>query len=761
MKKVTSYFIGISLVVLISSICVQQAFISSGGSLSLRRAKDKLPMADVSQGPSRGLAIEINNALGLEIFRNITSVYGKDILDVQQERFIRSHQQLEHPVIEKIYLQQELALDEIKGFIQPFLEYYLGVYHVEESMESFNSHLNTIANNIQNGIRNMQPAVVSEALVYFLQATTEEAITEDLMAELGFEEVEILKQRLAVIRAVSRSVGGDFEMRIAAGKKWAYNFENNTVTVPMQMLLADEENISVAKAIHEGGHREISRVIDKEFTFGTESHRLLYNGLEDPRVNNWEMQRYPGVKDHFMVPLYEEMWPLVSEGESYDDKNILPHVQFIYGLIYRWANGEESPSITNQRVLDALEETREYAQQIYGLMPSEGIVANSLQVQATAEEMDGIIKNNIWPVYERLIEESAKMIEQGLKDGTIQPMPSGLSGQPGALSPDELTEEARRIIEETSKELADKLAPQVSRSDLEEAKKHLWDKQHPQEEATGDTQPESALERFLRKQREAEKLKAEIQSTYNESLAPVAGMVDQLVGFLENTLYFDSRPRVQGYYDTGTKIDIDRLLQRIGEGSPERDVFMRRTQPIARSHKFSLVLDESGSMLGGNKAANAMQALVLFVETLQVLEIDNSIIGFSSGDPILHKDFGSSRLDPAQKNEVFREINVAMGGGATHDAEALEYAISNIAVQDGEERIIIILTDGEGNGSRASQMPQILAEAERMGIKVIGVGIGDGITHVEKVYTYYVQVPCIEDLPTQIARIIEREVLGR
>jgi hypothetical protein len=736
--------------------------------ISLRRIKAvSQTKEDLIAQVSRGLRMDISNSLGKAVFRLLSQEFGEEPASVKIGSFLRSHPQLEHPLLYNIFLRNGIPATQIRDFIQPHLDFYFKTTQMKLTSEQA-IKIEGIIDRIFSGIRGFIPEIVGNEVIRFMVEATDEARELDprLLRELKLspEEESILRQRLAVIRAISRSVGDDFDLKIAVGRQWAYDFETNTVTYPVEELLKDEVEISVAKAIHEGGHREISRVIDREFTFGTQSHRLLYNGLEDPRVNNWEMHKYLGVKQSFMVPLYKKIWPEVPENRVYNDLEVLPHLQFIYGLIYHWANGKENPAIKNPTVLDALTKAQQAAQKIYKTLPTQAKQANELQVKEAAQKVERIIKEEIWPIYKELIEESAKVVEKGLKEGKLIPLPQppGEGKRPDALSPEELSAEARKIVEEASEDLADKLEGGIERPDLKEAQKHLWDKKHPPHKEAERARKESLLGKLLRTQSEFEEFKKSITSPYDVYLGPIAKMVEQLVGYLDNILQLDIRPKLVGYYDTGIKFSIHRIMQRLGQGSPERDVFLHRTSPQARSHKFSLVIDESGSMTDGIKDVNAMRALTLFIEVLEWLGIDNNIMGFSSGEPILHKDFGKTTLMADEKDEIIEQIKSAMGGGATYDAEALETAIEKIMQQPGETRIIIVLTDGEGNGPKANEMPRILEQAQRKGIKVIGVGIGAGITYVKKVYgKNAIQVDNIEDLPLQVSRILEREILGR
>jgi hypothetical protein len=168
------------------------------------------------------------------------------------------------------------------------------------------------------------------------------------------------------IDAIAKTYSKDFDMKIRPhrGKVWAIDYSTDppTIRYPEQDLKDKSAECIVGSAIHEGGHRDISWGIPKSF-LEKEAYRLLLNGIEDPRVNNWEVERLPG-SNKYIQAAWEEGFPK-NPPEAFRDDRVYPNVQYVLGVIHHWFRHEDHPSIKNPRVLEALHKTRKSVQEIY------------------------------------------------------------------------------------------------------------------------------------------------------------------------------------------------------------------------------------------------------------------------------------------------------------------------------------------------------------------------------------------------------------
>lgn len=599
------------------------------------------------------------------------------------------------------------------------------------------------------------------------------------LSRLSQEDLKKVRELEGRVEAMAKSTGGDYTLVMQPGIVWAMNVERGVLTYPLNDLLHKGIEITLGYALHEGGHRDITRVVDK-FWRGRETLRVFFNVVEDPRVNLYEESKWPG-SSFFLSKTYTEEWPELDGSkpiEYYDDYKVQPHLQFLNSVIYYHRYGVIDPRIKNEKVKEVFLKTIKSVEEAYNKHPATFKPSESQKCEAQ-REMCAILKDCVLPEYEKLIKESAKIIEQGLKNGKIQlafAHGGGLSGL-GTLSADELTQQARDYIESKSKELADKLEAKISRPDIEMLKRELAKDKKIRE--LNKILNDSAGNRILSLKDLAgnkiinARLQESQKTEWDKYFSPIASLVTILTGLLENELTKDERPKYRGSFRTGRKIDLRRYFQYKASGcDPAYDKFwMRKTLPIRPSINFTLVLDESGSMIEGDRDVNALKSLVLFIEVLNHFDLDFNIIGFSNA-PSVHKEF-DEEITPVNKDSFIKRVAGFMGSGATDDAAAVELAVDTIIEEsDAEHKIVIILSDGEGNSGKSrnagidrkgryynSELKRVLEKADQNGIDVVGIGIGNGIKYVHDVYAKSIVENRIDHLPNAFADLLIEKIL--
>ncbi|MCD4785951.1 MAG: VWA domain-containing protein [Candidatus Eremiobacteraeota bacterium] len=266
-----------------------------------------------------------------------------------------------------------------------------------------------------------------------------------------------------------------------------------------------------------------------------------------------------------------------------------------------------------------------------------------------------------------------------------------------------------------------------------------------------------SLEDLLQRKMEIEARNEAMQSPYDRYVYDTCDFSDEFSGELKNFIHEQERPRYAGNFRTGKKLNLRRAMQSEAKyqltGEFDDEIWLRRENPQKRDHQFIFVLDESGSMRGGEKWENALKGLVLCQEALDDLEIDFGVIGFSD-NPQIHKKLEDKFDENFKDNELNQIMNSASGG--TNDADAVQIALNMLKHQDPEkQKTIIVITDGEG---KTEEMKKLIEEAEEAGIRIVGVGIGEGTSAVEKVYKDKVKVDRIAQLPTELSDIIREQV---
>ena len=596
---------------------------------------------------------------------------------------------------------------------------------------------------------------------------------------LSEKDLEKIKEFEDRVEAMVKTTGGDYSLIVEPGMVWAMNVEKGIMTYPVNDLLNKGIVLTLGYALHEGGHRDITRVVDK-YWYSRETLRALFNVIEDPRVNTYEEKKWAG-GSLFLSKTYEVEWPKldVTKGiECYDDYKVLPHLQFLNSIIYYYRYNVIDPRINNSIVKEIFYKTIEFVKKAYSQHPP-GFKPTEEQKREAQKQMSTIVKNHVLPEYEKLIKESAKTLEKGLLAGKIELGFGTSTGQQaiGTLSEKELTQEARDFIERKSKELADKFEARIAKKELEDLKNELIKEEKIKElknvlkNRSGDRI--RSLKELVENKVFNERLCELHKTEWDKYLSPISSLVTTLTGLLENELTKDERPKYRGYYRSGKKVDLRKYFQfKASMYDPSYEKFwMKKSLPKKPSIGFTLVIDESGSMVEGERDVNTLQSLVLFIEVLNHFGIDFNIVGFSDA-PLIHKEFYET-IDPANKDVFIKKVASFMGIGATDDASAVALAIDTmIKESDAEHKVIIVLSDGEGNTGKSKnagidrkghyyniELNYVLEKADLHEIDVIGIGVGEGIKYVHDIYGKSIVVKNIANLPQSFADLMIEKIL--
>ncbi|MGZ6275795.1 MAG: HEAT repeat domain-containing protein, partial [Syntrophales bacterium] len=615
---------------------------------------------------------------------------------------------------------------------------------------------------------------------------------EELVRRKGLDEGEALvidERLLTLMQIISTGLGDDIHLKIAPGNNWRYNSETNEIIFPVGLLLSSSAEEVIAFCAHEAGHRQISRRNLRKAVFrtfsATESTRLLSNAFEDSRVDNWLISVFKGIK-HYLNIAYGEMLPRDLSRSSYVDHLkgeiserattschpylLYPHLEYLLSMRYYWLYGRLPSQLMNPEVGDALLRTQGNFTEIFDHYPP-GRVSENEKLRF-AEETALMVRDNILPQYETLVRLAIAKLAEAIKEGQLQIKEKKCA--PEELSPDEIEEEARKLLELKARELADKLSPQTEKQHTRKTEEYK--RETPEEtesrmeggKSSGERTaplPTDTLRDLIKKQRRINREQDAKTGEYERVYRLISNLVQALSGILENHFAKNKRPSFKGYFPSGQKPDLRRAMElsrKLGEGIPVQDkdlrVFLKRRLPTQRDHKIILALDESGSM-DEPKRTSALAGLLIFMEALDHIGIDYGVIGFSDS-PIMHKELGV-KLDTAGRRVLFDEVSLCIPGGSTADADALQLA-TNILKDEPEDssKWIIMVTDGEGNvNTTGKTFVELQKEALDQKIEVLGLGLGEEVTEVIKRYASGMQIDAVEELPSVLSGILEKRLV--
>ncbi len=616
---------------------------------------------------------------------------------------------------------------------------------------------------------------------------------EELVRKRGLGEIEALEidnRLLTLIKIISTGLGEDMNLNIVPGDRWKYNTETNEIIFPVELLLTSSPEEIIGFSAHEAGHRQISRhnlrkAVFKRF-FSKEYTRLLLNAFEDSRVDNWLISVYKGMK-HYLDITYDDLLPenlSIStyidhlRGEIAERANIschpfllYPNLEYLLGMRYYWRYGRLPSQIMNPEVSEALKRTYGDFDAIFNHYPSGRV--SELDRMQFAEEAALMVRDKILPEYENLVRITIEKLVDEIKNNHIQIKQKKCAQED--LSPGELEEEARKLLDMDAKELANKFSQKTEkqvtrkadnyRKGASEEKEVLIEGGESQEERKKEPLPAETLRDLIKKQRIINREQDAKISEYERVYKLISNLIHSLSGVLENHFSKNKRPSFKGYFPSGQKPDLRRAMElsrKLSEGIPvqEKDlrVFLKRRLPTQRDHKIVLALDESASM-EEPKRTSALAGLLVFMEALDHIGIDYAVIGFSDS-PVMHKDFGR-KLAPSDRRLLFEEVSMYIPGGSTADADTLQLATNILKDQpEDSSRWIIMVTDGEGNvNTTGKTFVELQKEALDQKIEVLGVGLGEEVTEVIKRYKNGIQIDDVEELPSVLSSILEEKLV--
>jgi uncharacterized protein with von Willebrand factor type A (vWA) domain len=157
-------------------------------------------------------------------------------------------------------------------------------------------------------------------------------------------------------------------------------------------------------------------------------------------------------------------------------------------------------------------------------------------------------------------------------------------------------------------------------------------------------------------------------------------------------------------------------------------IWEQRTLPLERSFAFSLLVDNSSSMDESEKYLHARLCTVLLSQVLTRLNVPFEISIFANDSAVL-KHF-NKKTTKEEKNKIAEAINGK--GGGTEDFSAVEKCVTSLRSRGEEHKFLIVVTDGGSN--EPSKLVEVLQEALKSNIRVVGLGVGDGTQDVDKYY---------------------------
>lgn len=182
------------------------------------------------------------------------------------------------------------------------------------------------------------------------------------------------------------------------------------------------------------------------------------------------------------------------------------------------------------------------------------------------------------------------------------------------------------------------------------------------------------------------------------------------------------------------------IMPRVGDGTFNRQVFMRQSETLSLDCAVTVLVDCSGSMSGSKILAASEAATALFDLCGIALRVPCEVLGFTTARdgrslPLYFefKTFAEARLP--RETVASRLLTIAASGSrrlcGNADGDAVMFAVSRLATRRESRRILIVLSDGcPADSVGAVDADRVLMHAIKTaratpGVEVYGIGIED------------------------------------
>ncbi len=581
----------------------------------------------------------------------------------------------------------------------------------------------------------------------------------------------------AELEAVARLLLREHEIRVSPGGWWSYYPERAEVVYPQNLLAEWPAPRSLGALCHEiaevlfsgaAAASVVAAFVGWASERGCEprSAHLLFNAINDLRVNRLYVAAYPGSRRYFLAVYRATTLEAKDDLAGRGTTRPLPHHAFLDAVTARWAvslalaaSGEDV-RIDDDRVRRAL------ARSWSGI--ARAIASDELD--AFAEQL----KRDVFPVFQELLEASQDDINRASRAAESpaddEPPPPDDDGESEADDSLDSTDNLRDLIRGNPADAGPAeswvLLPgdQSAGDDDSPSTAARPAPAAPSTEARPPTPPGSrwtggVVQKFRRLGRRTHGSPVYEDFNYVEAVRRLQPQVDAilhgtpgrdgLIAILNRrrfgTLDPWRRPRRRRRGDSG---DIDADHPENLRLAPAVAFLKGQRQPRDDSQKdfaHAILLDVSGSIVQrgyrSRKFDQLIDTLVVFCEIHQRLKLPYELIAFSDGYAV-SRSFDECHYDNLQiaptsayvvqnfsylVHDMYRAEH-----GETHEAPALDRAIGDLAQQRGLKTIFVV-TDGISSDRgllterllEIEQRNQFVPPRERLMVLAFGLGLAE------------------------------------
>lgn len=522
---------------------------------------------------------------------------------------------------------------------------------------------------------------------------------------------------------------------------WSFNWACNLITLNPADLRIRHRDYSRGLIVHEAGHAAITRAnVIPPYLMKDSAARLLFNVIEDCRLETWAMRRWPGCRP--WVEMYNSELLEWDSGTKADGPRCEAE-RFMNAILFRWWSGHNPPGLSD-RLRSELETLWPDLQKAISLYPdpdpaedpaavirayrnhpasicfrgprgTQCLDAGECDIRVRQYEMWRIVADRILPRVRRMgggaygDHECASLFARSL------------IGTCGSYDDEDI------VV------FPDDWIPDISDSAPQAA---VCNVASPPEDETPPKAPTMGG----------------CESLYSEAATRLESAITQLHETLARELPRETCPRYRNAYSSGQRINLSRAMKAEADPRELERIWDRRTTPGRPDPAFVIAADVSSSMKG-KRAEATFDAIVIMRETCLRLNVPLGIVVFSDRAWIA-QDW-SIPEDRTVIPALCRLRNRPRGN--TKVGKGITAAANILSTIPRRNRHLWLISDGNDN-LNPGQTLRTIREARTTAQTITGFGLGLGTDSMKDILPDSIVNLLPEELPEAVAQLLSTQI---
>ena len=254
----------------------------------------------------------------------------------------------------------------------------------------------------------------------------------------------------------------------------------------------------------------------------------------------------------------------------------------------------------------------------------------------------------------------------------------------------------------------------------------------------------------------------EKKELYNMVAMPLLHISKQLQRSIKQQLKDKRNGGKQTGLLMGRRLDAHSLSRNDGR------VFYKNALPNNTPEiSIGLLLDESGSMGGCDRATYARAAAIILYDFCKALDIPVMVYGHSTGYNTSGNCvdlYSYAEFEAIDRDDCYRMMDIS-SRGSNRDGAALRFVAEQLSRRREDIRILILVSDGQPadinySGTAAEEdLRGIKQEYTRKGLLFIAAAIGNDKANIERIYgDSFLDITDLNKLPVALTNVVKRHI---